>query len=147
MDWIGHHNDINHWAIGMDKSGPQTVEAVGWTYPETDVYNSPVEYEVRFTYADGIETSIGSVNPMGTKWIGENGWVHVTRGKLTASNSEWVTKEFNPGPKRAYKAPEYHRNFIDGVKTRTECVAPAETARRSITPGHIAYVSQALGRN
>ncbi|NOY00194.1 MAG: Gfo/Idh/MocA family oxidoreductase [Verrucomicrobia bacterium] len=146
MDWIGHHNDINHWAIGMDKSGPQTVEAVGWTYPETDVYNSPVDYEVRCTYAGGIETSIGSVNDMGTKWIGENGWVSVTRGKLEASNQEWVKKDFKAGSKKAYKSPNHHRNFIDGVKNRTECVAPAETAHRSITPGHIAYVSQALGR-
>ena len=146
MDWIGHHNDINHWAIGMDKSGPQTVEAVGWTYPETKVYDSPVDYEVRCTYAGGIETSIGSVNPMGTKWIGENGWVYVNRGKLEASNPEWVKKGFSAGPKKAYKSANHHRNFVDGVKERKECVAPAETAHRSITPGHIAYVAQAVGR-
>ncbi len=29
MDWIGHHNDIAHWALGMDQSGPLEVEAVG----------------------------------------------------------------------------------------------------------------------
>ena len=40
----------------------------------------------------------------------------------------------------------HHRNFVDGVKSREECVAPAETAHRSITPGHIAYVAQAVGR-
>ena len=27
MDWIGHHNDIAHWGLGMDKSGPISVEA------------------------------------------------------------------------------------------------------------------------
>lgn len=146
MDWIGHHNDINHWGIGMDKSGPQTVEAVGWTWPETKVYNSPVDYEVRCSYAGGIETSIGSVNPMGTKWIGEDGWIYVNRGKLEASNPAWVAKDFSAGPKKAYKSADHHRNFVDGVKSRKECVAPAETAHRSIAPGHIAYVAQAVGR-
>lgn len=146
MDWIGHHNDINHWGLGMDKSGPKTVEAVGWTYPETEIYDSPVDYEVKCTYEGGIETSIGSVNPMGTKWIGENGWVYVNRGKLEASNPEWVKKGFSAGPKKAYKSTNHHRNFVDGVKERKECVAPAETAHRSITPGHIAYVAKAVGR-
>ena len=26
MDWIGHHNDIAHWGMGMERSGP--VEAL-----------------------------------------------------------------------------------------------------------------------
>ena len=42
--------------------------------------------------------------------------------------------------------PEHTRNFLDCVKSRKPCVAPAETAHRSITPGHLAYVSQKLGR-
>ncbi len=146
MDWIGHHNDICHWGLGMDQSGPESVEAVGWTWPETDVYNSPVDYEVRCTYAGGIETSIGSVNPMGTKWIGEEGWVYVNRGALEASNPDWLKKDFNPGEVKAYKSSDHHLNFLEGVKSRKTCVAPAETAHRSITPGHLAYVSQELGK-
>lgn len=146
MDWIGHHNDINHWGLGMDKSGPVSVEAVGWTWPKTDVYNSPVDYEVRCEYPGGIQVSIGSVNPMGTKWIGENGWVFVNRGKIEASNPAWLEKGFKPGEKTAYQSPGHHQNFIDGVKTRAECICPAETGHRSITPGHLAYVSNDLGR-
>ena len=30
MDWIGHHNDIAHWALDMDNSGPVSVEVVDW---------------------------------------------------------------------------------------------------------------------
>ena len=37
MDWIGHHNDIAHWGAGMDASGPEEVEAIGWTQSSTDV--------------------------------------------------------------------------------------------------------------
>ncbi|NNE94326.1 MAG: Gfo/Idh/MocA family oxidoreductase [Verrucomicrobiales bacterium] len=145
MDWIGHHNDINHWGLGLDKGGPLSVQARGWTKPKTDVYDSAVEYEVVCEYEGGIQSSIGSVNPMGTKWIGENGWLYVNRGKIEASNPEWLKKDFKAGDKVAYKSSNHHRNFIDGCKERKECVAPAETAHRSITPGHIAYVSHAMG--
>jgi hypothetical protein len=37
-------------------------------------------------------------------------------------------------------------NFLDCLRTRKPCIAPAETAHRSITPGHLGYVSQKLGR-
>ena len=83
---------------------------------------------------------------MGAKWIGEEGWLWVDRGKIECSNPEWIREATDRGAIKAYKSPGHHRNFVDGIKTRTECIAPAETAHRSITPGHLAYVSQTLGR-
>jgi hypothetical protein len=35
---------------------------------------------------------------------------------------------------------------LDCVKSRKEAICPAETAHRSITPGHLGYVSNTLGR-
>ena len=164
MDWIGHHNDIAHWGAGFDGNGPLSVEAVGWTSPKGgDIYDCPVEYEIRCEYPGGIEWSIGSQNRAGTKWIGEEGWIWVNRGATEASDP-WATGErkgtgpspslnqfitdsdLDPGPKKAYLSPGHHRNFIDGIKTRTACVAPSETAHRSITPGHLAFVAHQVGR-
>ena len=45
-----------------------------------------------------------------------------------------------------YRSDDHLTNFLDCVKSRKACVAPAETAHRSITPGHLGYVSQKLGR-
>ncbi|MGB1128687.1 MAG: Gfo/Idh/MocA family protein [Haloferula sp.] len=146
MDWIGHHNDIAHWGLGLDKSGPVQVEAKGFTYAEKGMYDQPIDYEVLSTYADGYTASISNKNRMGCKWIGEDGWVFVTRGKIEASNREWIRESTDRGPVKAYKSRDHRKNFIDGIKTRTECICPAETAHRSITPGHLGYVSDALGR-
>ena len=146
MDWIGHHNDIAHWGAAMDDSGPLEVEAVNWTESETDVYNTPVEYEVRCVYPGNIDWTISSKLQMGTKWIGEHGWIYVNRGKLEASDNRWVAKDFNPGPARVFHSVNHVRNFIEGVRKRRECIASAETAHRSITPGHLGYVSHQLGR-
>jgi len=146
MDWIGHHNDIAHWALNMDQSGPLEVEAVGWTFPETDVYNSPHHYEIRCKYAGGITSTISDRNSVGTKLIGEDGWVFVKRGRLEASDPRWTKSDFDPGAAEVYQSPGHARNFLDCVKSRKECVAPARTAHRSITPGHLGYVANAVGR-
>ena len=42
---------------------------------------------------------------MGTKFIGEEGWVYVNRGKIDASNRDWLKSGFNPGKFKAYKSP------------------------------------------
>lgn len=146
MDWIGHHNDIAHWAIGTHESGPQTVEAVNWTFPDTDVYNTPADYEIRCTYANGIRSSISSRNPQGLKITGTDGWVYARRGKIEASKSAWLQPGFDPGPFRTEKPKSHAADFLQKMRTRQPCIAPAHIAHRSITPGHLGYVAQALGR-
>lgn len=149
MDWIGHHNDIAHWGLGMDKAGPLSVEAKNFEYIDelTEIYDSPVNYDVVSQYPGDIEVVMSSRNTMGTKWIGENGWVYVNRGKLEASNPAWIEEGFVAGDWKGYHPGAGHQsNFMDGVLNRKECICPAETGHRSATPGHIAYVSHKLGR-
>ncbi|MGI9239815.1 MAG: Gfo/Idh/MocA family protein [Verrucomicrobiales bacterium] len=155
MDWIGHHNDIAHWGLDMDKSGPIKVEAKGFRYPMKGMYDNPIDYEVVSTYEPGYTVTMSNRlkmvdrkgSNMGTKWIGEDGWVYVTRGYIEASNPEWIRESFDRGAKKAYKVKGgHHRNWVEGIVSRKECICPAETGHRSATPGHIAYVSDKLGR-
>lgn len=146
MDWIGHHNDIAHWGLGLDKSGPTKVEAVGFEFAKTGMWDQATNYEVKCEFAGGYTSSISNKHRMGAKWIGEDGWIWVDRGKIDASNKEWIREKNDRGPIKAYVSRGHHRNFVEGIKTRKECIAPAETAHRSITPGHLSYVSLALGR-
>ena len=145
MDWIGHHNDIAHWAIGEDLGGPVEVQAFNFSYPEDKtIYDAAVNYEVWSKYASGVTISCSNKYPNGTKFIGDEGWIFVSRSALNASRPAMTDRAFDPGPKSAYHSPEHHRNFLDGVKSRKPCVCPAEVGHRSITPGHIGLVSAAL---
>jgi len=145
MDWIGHHNDIAHWGMGVENSGPVRVESKGWTWAAAEVYDTPVDYEVHSEFADGRRGLISTTCRRGAKWIGENGWVWVDRGKIEASNPEWLAEDFDRGEWKAYRSPGHQRNFIDCVKSRKETAAPAENGHRSITPGHLGWVSAKLG--
>jgi predicted dehydrogenase len=146
MDFIGHHNDIAHWALDQEAGGPIRVEAVDWKFPDTPVYNTPAVYNIRCEYANGVTSFISSELPTGVKFHGDRGWVYVTRGKIQCSDKRWEDPKFDRGPWQGYQSPGHVRNFVDGVKSRKACVAPAENAHRAITPGHLAYVSQALGK-
>jgi predicted dehydrogenase len=146
MDWIGHHNDIAHWGLGVDDSGPIEVRAAGFRYPEDRrVWNAAFDYEVICKYESGVESSISNKHEMGCRWIGEDGWVHVTRGPSKASNPAWIASDFDRGPKKAYDSPEHHRNFLDSIKSRKPCICTAEIGHRSITPGHLGLLSESLG--
>lgn len=146
MDWIGHHNDIAHWGLGLDQGGPTKVELVSWVLPQTEIYNTPHHFEIRCEYDGGAVSSISDRHAIGTKWIGQQGWIAATRGKLEASDPAWLKPDFDPGPLKVEKSERHARNFLDCVKSRQPCVATAEIAHRSITPGHLAYVAAAVGR-
>jgi predicted dehydrogenase len=149
LDWICHHNDIAHWGLDEDLGGPIETEAVDWMWPEDKtVFDAPYHYKVVQTYAKDIKVTIASDNFIkhGCKWIGENGWVMSNRGKIEASNPEWVKKEFVPGTVKLYESRNHQQNFIDCVKSRKPTICPIEVSHHSITPGHLGYVSAKLKR-
>jgi hypothetical protein len=146
MDWIGHNNDIAHWGLGAETSGPIEVEAKNFRYPEKGMYDNPLDYEIRSKYEAGYTVVISNKIANGVRWIGENGWVRVSRGQIDASNKDWIREEADRGKVKAYNSPDHRKNFVAGVKTRQECICPAEVGHRSVTPGHLAFVSDALKR-
>ena len=70
MDWIGHHNDIAHWSLNLDESGPQRVTARMWTPPQTEVYNTPWHYSIQCEFDNGVQSTIASCDTRSNFGIG-----------------------------------------------------------------------------
>ncbi len=88
---------------------------------------------------------------MGTKWIGENGWVYVDRGKFETSDKVWKKEIVEREAKKDLAillpiSPGHQRQFLDCVKSRQKTLTPVEIAHRSQTPGHLGYIASVLGR-
>jgi predicted dehydrogenase len=149
LDWICHHNDIAHWGLDEDLGGPLEVEAVDWAWPQDKtVFDAPYHYKVVQKYAKDIKVTIASDNfhRHGCKWIGENGWVISNRGKIEASNPEWIKPEFDPGPIKLMNSRNHQKNFIEGIKEKKPTICPVEVSHHSITPGHLGYLAEKLKR-
>jgi predicted dehydrogenase len=148
-DWAGHHVDIAHWGLGLDRTGPISVEGQG-VYPREGIYNVPVEYDIKCKYKNGIEMRVANRSRlkygMGVTWYGDEGWLHVSRGNtLFASDKKILEVKIGPNDKQLYKSNDHEQNFLDCVKSRKETITPAEIAHRSISVallGEIAMLTQ-----
>jgi predicted dehydrogenase len=152
MDWIGHHCDIAHWGLGLDRSGPSEIEGHG-EFPSTDaVWNTCPKYRIELKYPQNITMTIaGGYDDIksGIKWIGTEGWVWVDRGGFDASNPEWkkgksLSEELRKV--KLYESSGHQRNFLDCVKSRQPTITPVETAHHSAIPGHLGLISMRVGR-
>ncbi len=149
MDWIGHHNDIAHWGLGFDSTGPIEVDGTG-DYPDDGFRDSATRFWVECLYANGVKSIIAGGYPEirgGTRWIGDLGWVYVARGGVIEAEPESLLREqFGPNEVHLIESPGHFRNFLDSVKTRQPTITPCETAHRSATPGHLGQISMLLRR-
>ena len=152
LDWVGHHVDIAHWGLGFDENGPSEIEGEGEFPPADAIWNTCTKYRLNLKYPNDIEMVISGGHPGikgGTKWIGTNGWVHVTRGSFSASNEEWSEMPLLPADQRKvklYESPGHMRNFLDCVKSRKPTITPIETAHHSAVPGHLGMIAMRTGR-
>ncbi|MBM3305339.1 MAG: Gfo/Idh/MocA family oxidoreductase [Candidatus Aminicenantes bacterium] len=148
MDWIGHHLDIAHWGMGWDDTGPVEIEAAG-EFPTSGIYNSPTRYCVKAKYADGTPMVLAGGHDeiwSGTKWIGEHGWIWVDRGEFMTEPESLKRETIGPGEVHLYKSRDHAQNFLDCVRSRRKTIAPAETAHRSASVGHLGVIAMEVGR-
>lgn len=150
LDWVGHHVDIGMWTLGLDGTGPVKVVGKG-VKAEHPVFNVYTDYDYQGTFADGRVFEVTS-KFMGTKFTGENGWIHVSRGKMVASDDPNDTKGDPRHPLLRNlpegfdtKPPSHYQDFINCMRSRKPTVAPAEAAHRAASFGQLAIVALDIG--
>lgn len=145
-DWAGHHIDIAHWGLGLDRTGPIEVEGIGVYPPAGELYNVPMEFDFNCKYKTGVVIRVANSARlpmgMGVTWYGENGWIHVDRGNvLKASKPELLTEELGPNKIELYKSDNHWGNFLSCVRSRKETIAPVDVAHRSISAGLLGEIA------
>jgi predicted dehydrogenase len=146
-DWAGHHIDIAHWGLGLDRTGPVEIQGKG-DFPEDGLYNVPMRYKFTCKYANGIEMTVANNQQLtqGAKWYGERGWIHVNRGGLHAEPKSILNEVIGPNEIKLYDSGGHKRNFLDCVKSRKETICPAEVGHRSISVGLLGEIAMLTGR-
>ncbi len=151
-DWGAHHIDIAHWGMNCDDTGP--VEVVGkGVFPEDGLWNAAVDYDFQCTYDNGLVMRVASNNhcPQGVRFVGADGWVHVTRAQVTTDPVDLRKTKIGPDEIHLARPAGDHRqghrrDFLDCVKTRKTPITPAEIGQRSATVCHLGNIAMILGR-
>ncbi len=144
-----HFVDIAQWGIGDDVR-PVEVNTPEAYVPSQGLIDDAVTWQSEIVYSNGVRMSYssqGNPHPDGIRFIGSQGWIHVTGGgALSASRKEILTSVIGPGELHLYSSPEHHRNFLDSIKTRQPAAASAEIGHNATTTCNLAEISVRLGR-
>src|SRR5205823_10615724 len=162
-DWGAHHNDIALWGLGLERSGPVSVEGKPLVEMIPGGYTASAEYRVEYTYANGGTPTCqstsgngpdGSVRgaaqagelPHGVRFEGAGGWIFVTRGKIEASDPELLTQPLPASAARLYASDNHMGNFFECVRSRKQPICDAEIGHRSVSVCHLGVIAIRLGR-
>jgi predicted dehydrogenase len=151
-DWGAHHIDIAHWGMDCDETGPVKVVGKG-IFPKDGLWDTAVDYNFICTYDNGLTLNVGSNNhyTQGIRFIGDKGWIHITRNKLDANPKRLLKEKIGPEEIHLAKPSGDHRqghrrDFLDCVKTRSRTITPVDIGHRSVTVAHLGNIAMLLGR-
>jgi predicted dehydrogenase len=159
--WGSHHYDTMHWALGFDKEGPSRVEGKG-QFPDPErIWNVHGSYDVTLQYPKNVVVNVSDKHNTGLKFIGDEGWIWVTREGTGATSSDPQAKGANLPPLAASDeklldpaglsvtlpvSKSHHKNWLEGVIARKPGLTPASVGHNSNTACIVSWIAMKLGR-
>ena len=145
-----HHLDIAQWGLGMDESGPVSVEGSAVFNPD-GWYETPDTTDIRYTYANGVVmTCRQKLNTksteQGTEFVGEKGSLFVYRGGIVTNPSELLKDVELPKIVSSQANISHVTNFFDCVKSRQTPAADISIGHRSATVCHLGNIAVRTNR-
>jgi predicted dehydrogenase len=144
-NWGAHHNDIAQWGLGMDESGPISVEGTA-RYQKDGWYEVPEWFEATYRYANGVTLICGMKERGGTTFEGEKGTLWVNRGKIEANPPEILTEPLGESDTHLYVSKDHHANWLECIKSRKRPICDVEIGHRSATVCHLGNIAIRSGR-
>jgi hypothetical protein len=149
--------------MDTEYSGPVKIVASA-EFPKKGLWDVHGPFHVRAHYANGADVFISDKYPTGIKFIGEDGWIWVTRGAsvtasdpaaqktyippLDASNRKMFDAGISETEIHLHHSPrnDHHLDWLTSIKTRQPPAAPAEVGHRSCTACLLAHHAMKLNR-
>jgi predicted dehydrogenase len=140
-----HHLDIAQWGLGMDDSGPVSIEGTA-QYHKEKWYETPETCQIIYTYANGVKVTCSMKEKGGATFIGEKGSIYVTRGTISSDPPEILKEMLGEMDTRLYVSTNHHKNWLDCIRTRKAPICEAEIGHRSATVCHLGNLAIKTGR-
>jgi predicted dehydrogenase len=160
-DWGAHHVDIGQWAIGMENTGPTTVEVEkgvlpvafkeGWPTVD-DSFNTTTAFLVKATFPNDVVMRIRDDTENGVTFEGTNGRIFVTRDRIDLSGNAVDALYKDPVPesllvelRKGKRVDGHMANFFECARDRSVPVSDVWTHHRALTTCHLSNIAIRLG--
>jgi len=154
--WGIHHVDIAQWGNDADDTGPVEIQGTG-EFPRDGLADCATRWDVEQKYANGVTLiymdayTARSRSPQfraghGVLFVGTDGWVFVSRGRLETHPKSLLRSVIGPDEIRLPRSGDHHRNFLDCIRSRERTICPVDSAVRSDTICHQADIAIRLAR-
>ena len=155
-NWGAHHMDIVQWGLCTEEIGPLSVSGTcGWL--TEGLWNAHAEFDLLYKYPKNIDVSVCNKYPNGVRFIGEGGWIFVSRGAekvtasdptmpgkqlkaLDASDAKLIEAPLGSNAVRLHVSDDHVKDWLLAIRSRTSAVTNAEIGHRSTsvcTLGHL----------
>jgi predicted dehydrogenase len=160
--WGAHHIDSAHWGMDTEYTGP--IEVWGSAeFPKKGLWDVHGPFRTEAVYASGVHMIISGEFPNGIKFEGTDGWIFVSRGNESVTDSDPVAKlqdsqalaasdpriiksVIGPDEIHLYESKEHHGNWLDCIRSRQQTIAPVEVAHRACSACLIHHLAMKLKR-
>lgn len=161
-NWGAHHIDLMLWSLGLELSGPKTIEAKA-TFMQNDVWTVHHTYHVEMDMPNGTKVILDDKFENGLLYEGTEGTVFCSRGSVSVTASDGnagdkkkkksalrVSKQsiLDPLPSGAVrwmKSENHYRNWLEAVKANRDPIAPIDQSARSLETCAAAWIGMKVG--
>jgi myo-inositol 2-dehydrogenase/D-chiro-inositol 1-dehydrogenase len=146
--------------MNTELTGPSRIEGRG-EFPPNRIWNVHGAYHVELTYPGDIRMTVSDTFPNGIRFIGDDGWIFVSRDAQGATASDPTSRATALKPLDASNprlldpkgvtvefphSLSHHKNWLECVKSRATPLAPAPIAHRSNTACILSWIAMKVGR-
>ena len=163
-NWGAHHVDIMLWSLGLELSGPTTIDARA-EFMKNDVWTVHTTYHVEMAMPNGTQVIMDDKFENGLLFEGDEGTVFCARGKgpgkatdvnlneaavtdpnaLRVSNKN-ILAPLPTGAVRWMPSPNHYLNWLEAIKGEHAPIAPIAQSARSLEACAAAWIGMKLGR-
>jgi predicted dehydrogenase len=160
--WGAHHIDSAHWAMDADYTGPAEVWGSA-EFPKSGLWDVHGPFRTEAVYANGVRMIVSGDFPNGIRFEGTDGWVFVSRGSETVTDSDPVSKlkdsqalaasdprilesVIGPNEIHLYESRDQHGNFLECVKSRRQPISPIEVGHRACSTCLVHHIAMRANR-
>ena len=147
VNWGVHHLDIAHWGCPDVGRVPFELDA-RVKYRNEGFTDNSESWMATFTYENGLKMVFSDhfQQKIGTRFIGDKGWVHADRAGIWAEPESLLKVTIKPEELHLHESDSHHADFIRSVKTRRDPVSDIDAGHIASYLGMVADIGGRLQR-